>query len=280
MAASEQLKNLVDQMPKADARGMYCTDIDKGQIEKAIAEISKGGKENVLGIIDMLGEPGSEQDVKPHYALHVLGNYALQTKDEKARQEFAAALASQLSSERSKYIRGYLCQELQWAGHKEAVPALAKLLTDEELVDAAAMALVAIKDGSAEVLRAALPTAQGRCKLVVLHSLAALVDAQSADAFKKALTDPDREVRLAGGSALAKLGDASAAEGLLKAVPAEAGWERIQATKHCLVLAEKLAAAGNKAAAAKIYTQVRDSRSDPTEKYVREAAERGLAAVQ
>jgi hypothetical protein len=138
MAASEQLKNLVNQLPDADARGMYCTDIDKEKIERTIAEIQKGGKENILGVIDMLGEPGSDEDVKPHYALHSLANYVLQQKDEKARREFAEALASQLSSDRSKYIRGYLCQELQCAGHGEAVAALAKLLADEELVDPAA----------------------------------------------------------------------------------------------------------------------------------------------
>jgi hypothetical protein len=68
MAVSEQLKTLVDEMPNPDGRGMYCTDIDKEKIEKAIAQIHQAGKENVLGLIDMLGEPGSDQDVKPHYA--------------------------------------------------------------------------------------------------------------------------------------------------------------------------------------------------------------------
>ena len=59
----------------------------------------------------------------------------------------------------------------------------------------------------------------------------------------------------------------------------EPGWERIQAGKHCLVLAEKLTASGKKVEAAKIYTHLRDTRTDPSEKYIREAAERGLAAT-
>lgn len=279
MAVSEQLRSLVDQMPNPDANGMFCTDVDKEQIEKAIAAIQKGGKENILGIIELLGEPGSAQDAKPHYALHCLANGVLQSKDENQRKVFAETLAGQLSSDRSKYIRGFLCQELQWLGHGESVPALAKLLGDEELVDPAAMALVAIKDGSAEVLRAALPNAPGRCKLVILHSLAALADAQSAAAFKAALKDADREVRLAAGAGLAKLGDASAVEALLAAAPAEPCWERTQATKHCLVLAEKLAAAGNKPLAKKIYQQLHDSRTDPGEQYVRDAVQHGLAAL-
>ena len=40
------------------------------------------------------------------------------------------------------------------------------------------------------------------------------------------------------------------------------GWERIQATKHCMVLAEKLLAAGDKGGAAKIYTALRNSRTE------------------
>jgi HEAT repeat protein len=280
MAASRDLKALVDAMPDPDARGMYCTDIDKVKIEKTVAEIAKGGKDNVLAIIDMLGEPGSDQDVKPHYALHCLANYVLQSKDETARAEFSAAVASQLSGGRSKYVRGFLCQELQWAGRREAVPALAKLLLDEELADPAAMALVAIRDGAAEALRAALPSARGRCRLVILHSLAALADRQAIDMFQRALHDSDREVRLAAGAGLARIGAAKATEALLKAADVPPGWERIQQTKHCLVLAEKLAAAGKKTEAARIYGHLRSSRSGPAEEYVRQAAERGLAAPE
>ena len=54
------------------------------------------------------------------------------------------------------------------------------------------------------------------------------------------------------------------------------GWERIQAAKHCLVLAEKLAAAGKKAESAKVYTYLVDSRKDASEAYIREAAQNAL----
>jgi hypothetical protein len=51
-------------------------------------------------------------------------------------------------------------------------------------------------------------------------------------------------------------------------------------TKFCLVLAENLTAAGRKADAAKIYTQLRDTRKDPSEKYISELAARALAAAK
>lgn len=281
MAISDQLKKLVDEMPAADSRGMYTTDIDKEKIEKAAAEIAKGGKANLLGLIEMLGAPGAEEDVKPHYALHCVVNHTLVTDDEKLRKDFCDAMAEQLGNDNlTTYNRAYLCQELQWAGRDEACPALGKVLLDENLTEVAAMALAAIGgERAASQLRAAVPKTTGKCRLCAIDALAALGDAKSADAFRQALTDGDREVRIAAGDGLSKLGDAAAIDAMLKAAGAEPGWERIQATKHCLVLAEKLSAGGNKEAARKIYTSLRDSRTDPSEKYVRDLAEKALAAA-
>ena len=203
----------------------------------------------------------------------------LVTKNKADRKEFCAALAGQLAGGHTKYVRGYLCQELQWAGREEAVPALGKLLLDEDLAEPAKMALVAIGTGATEQFLAALGEAKGKCRLAVIHGLAALAEHPAADPLREALTDPDREVRIAAGAGLAKLGNAAACESLLKAAATGPGWERVQQTKHCLVLAEKLAAAGNKPEAAKIYRQLRDSRTDPAEKYIRDAADKALAGL-
>jgi hypothetical protein len=300
MAPSEQLKALVDQMPAADERGMYThvvvkdlgmegkkrkletKPIDKAQIEKAVEEIQKGGRENVLGVIDMLVEPGQGEDYKARYALHCVAVLVCKMKQAGAgdgpRQEFSLALASQLGGARPKGVQAFLLQELQTAGGKEAAEAIGKLLTDEALSDWAARALVSIGEGAVEQFRAALPHAGGKCRLTVLQNLGVLCDAKSADAMRVALADADREIRLAAAMGLAKIGDAGAVDLLLKAADGPQGWERIEMTKFCLVLAENLAAAGRKADAAKIYTHLRDTRKDPTEKYVCEIAERGLAA--
>lgn len=279
MAVSEQLKALVDQMPDPDGRGMFTENIDKEKIEKAIAAIHAGGRDNVRGLVEMLGEPGSDQDVKPHYALHSLANYTVIAKDENGRRALCEVLAEALSGNCTPYVKGFLCQTLQWFGHRESVAALGKLLTDAELCDPAAMALVAIGDDAAESLRSALPNAKGRCRLTILHSLAAMGDAGAAESFQHALKDDDREVRIAAGAGLARLGDAGAVDLLIKAAEAEPGWERIQATKHCLMLAENLLAAGKKAEARRIYQHLRDSREDASEAYIRQAADKALSSV-
>ena len=279
MAVSEKLKSLVAKLPDPDGRGMLTENIDKDKIEGAVAEIAKGGRPLVEGLVEMLGEPGSEENVKPHYALHCVANYVLIAKDEGARRQLCETLASKLDSDLTTYNKAFLCQELQWAGRGEATPALGKLLLDEALVEPASMALVAIKDGAADQFLAALPKARGKCRLSIIDGLAALADPKAAGVLKEALKDADREVRLAAGAGLAKLGAAGSVDLLIKAADCEPGWERIQQTKHCLVLAEKLAAAGKKAEAGKIYNHLRSTRKDASEKYIREAAEKALSAV-
>jgi HEAT repeat protein len=279
MAISEKLRALVNRLPDPDDRDMFTENINKEEIDQTIAEIYKGGSQNVAGLIEMLGEPGSDEDVKPHYALHCLANYVLVVRDENARKELCEKLAEALAGEHSDYVRAFLCQELQWAGHREAAPALGKLLLNEALVEPATMALIAIGEGAAEQLRAALPSARGVCRLNVIQGLGAVEETQSVDALRAALRDPDREVRLAAGWGLSRLGDTGSVDALIEAADGEPGWERIQATKHCLVLAEKLAEAGKKDLAGRIYAYLRDSRTSPEEQYIREAAEKALVAA-
>ena len=281
MAISEQLKKLVDQMPAADRRGMYTEDIDKEKIEKNAASIASGGKANMLGLIEMLGEPGSTENVKPHYALHCALNHALVAKDEKLRKELCEAIASQLSNDQLlPDTRAYLCQELQWAGRDEACAALGAVLLDEQISDDAATALAAIGgERAAEQLRTAAGKAKGKSRLNLIDALAALPEAKSAETFRAALDDSDREVRIAAALGLAQLGQADSAESLLKMADAAQGWERTQLTKATLVLAEQLAATGNKAAATRIYQRLEKTRTGETEQHIRDAAKLGLAAV-
>jgi hypothetical protein len=279
MAASEQLGTLVAQMPDPDDRGMYTANIDKERIEKAIGAIHAGGREYVLGLIDMLSEPGSAEDVKPRYALHVLANHVLVVKDEQGRKTLCESIASQLGGGRPKHVQAFLCQVLGWAGRGESISALGQLLSDAELSGPASMALVAIRDGAGAEFHTAWPKASGEARRHVMDGLAALAESESAEIFKIALDDKDREVRIAAGAGLAALGNADSAGLLLKTADAAKGWGRIQGTKNCLVLAEKLAAAGDKSAARQIYKHLQETRSDDSERHIREAAQRGLAAV-
>ena len=198
-------------------------------------------------------------------------------EDDAPRRAFAEALASQLGGARPTPLQAYQCQELQGAGAKEAAPALGTLLADAELCEPAARAIAAI--GDAEPLVAAMPGATAAIRLTLVQNLGFVRGSKAVEGRRKAVADPNADVRAAAAWALANIGDAGSADLVLKAADAHQGWERIQETKACLLLAERLLAAGKKPEATTIYTQLRDTRTDPSEKYVREAAERGLAAA-
>jgi hypothetical protein len=273
------LVELVNKMPDPDERGMYCTDIDKEKTEGAITDILEGGRDYIIGVIDMLVEPGKGDDVKAHYALHCIALHVCKLDSNRPRRRFSRTLASQIGGERPKEVQKYLIRELQVAGGREAVESLGKVLTDEDLCEPAAQALVAIGDGAANQLRQALPGAKGKCRLTILKNLGVVGDSESVIALKSAVSDEDREVRIVASWALANIGDAVSADVLQKAADKAEGWERIQATKACLLLAENLIAAGKKNEAAGIYKHLRDTRTDAAERYVCDAAKNGLAAI-
>ena len=275
---ASQLKELVNQMPDPDGRGLYSR-IDKDVIDKAIALIHAGGARDITGIIDMLVEHGKGDDVKARYALHCLAVHAKKL-GQPAQQQYVRALAAQLGGARPKNVQRYLIQEIPIAGGKCVIDVLGKLLTDEELCERAAQAVVAIGTGAAEQFRKALPKARGKCYLTVIQNLGVLRDKASVAPLRKAAGHANREVRLVAAWALANIGDADSADVVVKVAAAGVGsWERIEATRACMLLAERLIASGNKAAAVKIYKRLRDTRTDPLDKYVRDLAEKAIAAA-
>jgi hypothetical protein len=282
MPASEAVQKLVNQLPGPAPDGRY-TNLDQGQvapIEQIVTQLGQGGREHVLGLIDLLVEPGQGDDVKAHWALHLLAVYVTQPGREQARAEFAQTVASQLGGDRPRAVRAYLIEQLQLTGGRAVVAALGQALLDPELCDAAARALAAIRDGAAEQLLAALPKVQGPSRLSLIDKLAVLRAAPAADTFQQALKDSDPDVRIAAAWGLARLAAPSAAEALLKCAEAHQGWERINETDACLTLAEGLVAAGRKDVAATVYAHLQKTRTDPAERHVAEAAKCGLLAAK
>jgi len=281
---------MISKLPDPDENGLL-SNIDKEAVENIIAEIQKAGRDGIVGLIDMLVEPGKADDVKPRYALHGLAVYVCKLNDKKHRRAFAEILASQLERDRPKEIKGYLIRQLQVAGPRlrgdKLAPAkagvaavLGKFLLDDELCEYAAQALVAIGDGAGQQLRDALPKAKGKCRLTVIQNLGVVRDKKSVNTLKQALGDEDMDIRLAAAWGLANIGDAGSVDLLLKTADIKNPYERIKAAQACLLLAENLLAAGKKKDAMKIYAHLRDTRTDAAEQYLREVAASALAAKE
>jgi len=269
----DQLKSLIDQMPQADKRGMY-SQIDKDKVEQAAAEVFKAGPEAWAMLIDQVAEPDKGGDYQARYLLHALGLHVSKLKDAEQRKKFTAALCKPLGGDKPKTVQAFLIQEVQYYGAADAMSVLARLLGDEDLCDPAAMAMLAISPDSAALFRQTLPSAKGRCKRMIIQCLGRLKDDAAVGEIQKSASDADVDIRIVAVWALANIGDAGCADLILKAAQTPAGWERVQGAKACLMLAEKLTAAGQKDAAARLTKYLQETRTDRTEKYVADAAGR------
>jgi hypothetical protein len=275
---SSAFAKLIDSLPDPDERGLLSS-IDKQAVDNVTAQMHEGGRRSLVALVNMLVEPGAGDDVKARYALHCLAVHVCKLESERTRRAFSETLASQLGGDRPKAVQKYIIEQLQVAGGKEVISALGKMLPDEQLCDPAAQALTAIGDGAAGQFRDALRQATGACKLTIIQNLGVLRDADSTSELRKSLDDEDREIRMAARWALANIGDADSVELLLAAADAAGEYERIKATKACLLLAERLLAEGKKNRAAKIYKHLHSTRTGSDEAHVRDAADKGLAAV-
>ncbi|MGB2820765.1 MAG: HEAT repeat domain-containing protein [Phycisphaerae bacterium] len=289
MAASAELVALVDKVPPLDGKDykppLLRTKPSDGKFtgptweeaEKIIDPILKGGRGSIAGVIDMLKDVDDGQDYKARYVLHAMAIYVCRADKQEQQEMFVDAVASQVAG-RSAGVRKFLIQQLQHAGSEKVAGALGRMLMDEKVCEEAALALLAIRKGAVEQFRSALPAAKGKCRLTVIQDLGVLGDASSAADLRRAASDSDRAVRIAARWALANIADAGSVDTLIKGSGSK-DWERIQAAKACLVLAEKLAAAGKKDEARRVYTHLRDTRTDESESYVRQAAAKALAAI-
>jgi HEAT repeat protein len=270
--------------PKPDQWGAASkfTGPDPSAAEKVFAEILSGGRERIVELLGLVREPSDAdyKDYKASYVLHGLVIYVGRAGNQSQRRLLAETLASQLGSDKhSKAVKGYFIRELRVIGGKEVVSALSPHLLDDELCADTAQALLTIRDGAAPRFRNALEKSKGRNRITMIQAMGVLQDTRSAGALKRALGDEDHQVRRTAAWALANIGEASATDALINAADNAQGWERTEATKACLLLAERLAATGQKRQATRIYAHLRDMRKDPGERHVREAAEKALFAM-
>jgi hypothetical protein len=279
MAKKSAVARIVDRLPDPDERGLL-SNIDKDVVDGVVAELLEGGRRSINGLINMLVEPGAGDDMKAHYALHCLAVHVCRGDNDRPRRMIAKTLAAKLGGDQPKGVQKYLIRQLQVCGGSEVAPKLGDMLLDEELCEPAAQALSAIGSGAGAELRKALPKVTGKSRLTIVQNLGVVRDDDATEALQEELNDEDRDVRLAAAWGLANIGDAGSVDLLLNAAGAASGYERIKATKACLLLAERLAAAGKAGPAAKTYRRLRDTRKGGDEAYVREAAEAGLAKIR
>lgn len=197
-------------------------------------------------------------------------------KDTAAQKSLEMRLAAALKGNVSQAAKDYICRQLSLIGSAGCVPAVAELLTDEKLSHMARYALERIPDEEAvAALREALGKTSGKVKVGVINSLGVRRDAKSVEALTALLADQDVEIASAAAASLGAIGTAEAAKALTEFQAKAPEKLQLAAADACLVCAERLAAAGNKAEAMALYKLLAKSEI----KHVKLAATRGMLAL-
>jgi HEAT repeat protein len=183
---------------------------------------------------------------------------AAAAESQSAAAEKERGLISTLQSSAPAAEKAITCKQLAIYGSKDAVPALALLLSDKELASWARIALEAIPGPAAdEALREAMGKVQGRLLVGVINSIAVRRDPKAVSGLVKKLKDADPDVASAAAVALGRIGGAEAAKALSQALPKAPAAVRPAIAQGCILCAEKLLAQGKAGDAAKLYDTVR-----------------------
>jgi hypothetical protein len=187
-------------------------------------------------------------------------------------------LAEAVNGSRPPAVRGFLVRQLHVCGTRREVPALSRALGEAALCEDAAQALLAIGEGADNVFREAVERLPAAQRLTLVQALLLAGGEKALPALRRAADDTDTEVRLAALLGLARLGDRSSVDRLLKAADAQ-GYERIRSTAACVALAEALVGRRHFVDAQRVYRHLYQTRTEPTESYLRDLAQRGLMAA-
>ena len=160
--------------------------------------------------------------------------------------------------EATVFAKAKACQRLAAIGTKEAVPALAALLTHPQLGHYARFGLEPIPDPSVDdALRTALGKLKGRPLVGVVNSIGLRKDPKSLDALAKLLDEGDAEVAQAAAAALGRISGPQAAKKLRKALGRARAPLRPAVAHAALICAEGLLAQGQRKPALALYNALR-----------------------
>lgn len=160
--------------------------------------------------------------------------------------------------------RQFACQMLKLVGSAKCVPAVSKLLTDDQLSHMARSVLVGLSGPAAdEALRKALQPTQGKLRIGVINTLGDRRDTGSLRVLASFLSGNDDPTVRATFNAIGKIGDAAAADVLdrskASADPAREYWAH--AYFRC---AESLTVAGDAKRSLKMYQTLYDGSYPPS----------------
>ena len=167
------------------------------------------------------------------------------------------SLLSVLTSDATRAGKQYVCRELSIIGTDESVPALGKMLTDEETSDMARYALERIPGTAVnDALRSALRNAKGKPRIGIINSLGQRRDRRAVRALSRLVGNPDETVAAAAAAALGQIADSRATEALSAVKDKVSGKLQMVVLDSYLRCADQLVVEGKRTEALAIYKEL------------------------
>ncbi|UCD50805.1 MAG: HEAT repeat domain-containing protein, partial [Phycisphaerales bacterium] len=193
--------------------------------------------------------------------LNTITDAALESVDQpELRTQLATGLGQILASAAAYDAKQFACRQLALIGTEQQVPALATLLADEEMSQMARYALARIPGAAADrALLAALAKAEGRNQLGIISTLGNRRCAAAVVSLTEMVRYQPAPVATEAARALGRIGTATAAEALSRALASRSKADRDTVADAYLICAAHLRAAGDNNRAAFMYRRVLDS---------------------
>lgn len=186
------------------------------------------------------------------------GGPAAAAEDGHAAAQRQRKMIDVLRSDAPPQNKAITCKHLAIYGDREAVPALAALLSDEKLAAWARIALEVIPGPEADdALRRSLGKLQGRLLVGAINSIGTRRDAEAVDALIAKLEDSDAQVASAAAVALGRIGGPQATETLQRSLAAAPAAVRAAVAEGCILCAERFLDQAKPAEAVRLYDVVR-----------------------
>lgn len=177
---------------------------------------------------------------------------------EQSRAEKQRELIAILKSDAPPQDKAVPCKQLAVFGDKEAVPALAPLLSIKDLHSWARIALENIPGPEADAaLREAMGKLEGNMLIGVINSIGIRRDAKAVDALASKLDDSNPEIVGASAAALGNISGSKAASALSSALPKASKQTVSYIAEGMIVCAEQFMNDGKYSDATKLYDAVR-----------------------
>jgi len=216
------------------------------------------GRKSPQSLDELLGKISTYEFGQSRANLSDLADFIRTASDEpQCLKSTEQRLLEFLRSDATLASKQFVCKKLSVIASEQAVPTLAKMLTDDKTSDMARYALERIPgEATDKVLINALGNTKGKVKVGIINSLGERGTGSASRPLSKLLDDKDSEVAQAAAAALGKIADPAAAKELGKVLATSQGYLHTVLADSYLMCAEKFAASGKKNEAIAIYKEL------------------------